>query len=287
MFNIRKSKGNIVTKSVTPSTNTGRQLAATLLENVKLKAALEQVQSPDVVQLPAKQKLAQNAPASTAEVQKQLEQTRIQGHASVLTELDRKAKASQEGYSPSSRFVIRDNNKPFLAMGCPNTKVQQQIGEDNLKLMAAGKRPYVNYEDWVSASGDNSYDIIGSPDVRWEKYTEPVLASATVPVFIARHQYYLMYENDKCFFLAGAMKLPSILRRSASENVSGLTVDNSSILMSVSNATRYRDMSKPEYSDIVASQPCIADLFRVYIQWDNLDKVLMDVSKATTVWSKD
>jgi hypothetical protein len=46
MFHIKKKDNTIVTKSVTPSATTGRQLAKTLLENMNLKAQLEQVESP-------------------------------------------------------------------------------------------------------------------------------------------------------------------------------------------------------------------------------------------------
>lgn len=49
MFNIKKKDNTIVTKSVTPSTSTGRQLAKVMLDNVKLQSQLEQVKSPDTI----------------------------------------------------------------------------------------------------------------------------------------------------------------------------------------------------------------------------------------------
>ena len=280
MFNIRKSNGNIITKAITPSAKTGRQLAASLLENIKLQSQLEQSNSPDAVQSPVVQ-----SPISVSQkvdLQKHLEQARITGHASKLIELDRKAKASQEGYSASSRFSIRNCKVGLGALNCPNQKIYDQIVEDNTKLMAHGKAPFTSYESWVQASENES--VGSNPEVTWKKFQDPVLASSTVPVYISSQDYFLMYEQDQCYFLTGKMAVPSILKRSASECVSGQTVDNSSILMS-KGVGKYRDMTKAEYDDIVSSQPPISDLMRVYIPFVNESKVLLDVSKAKTIWS--
>ena len=281
MFNIRKVKDTIVSKSVIPTSTTARMNAKLLADNFKLKEVLEtltkeQAQSP-VVQSPV-------SVSQKVDLQKRMEINRIEGHAAKLVELDKKATESQVGYNPNSRFVIRDNNRPILATGCPNSKVQDLITQENVVLMAHGRKPYLNYTEWTDV-GDSSN--LGSPDVTWKKIEDPVLASSTVPVYISAQDYFLMFENDTCFFLTGKMAQPSILKRSTSECVSGQTFNQSSILISCSNAIKYRNMSKSEYNDIVSSQPSIADLFRVYCQWDNRDKVLMDTSKATTIWSKD
>jgi hypothetical protein len=285
MFNIRKSKGTIVTKSVLPSAKTGRQLASSLLENVNLQEQLESLlkEQPSVGS-PITPEMVKS-PATVQARKVDSSQARIEGRASVLTELDRKAKESQVGYDRNSRFVVRNNLKPVLATGCPSEKMQNLISEQNTARMTAGIQPFFSYDEWTDAGDGDS--LLPNSNAKFEKYVEPVLAAATVPVFIARHQYYLMFEADRCYFLAGEMKYPSILRRSASENISGQTQDNSSILMSVSNATKYRNMTRPEYNDVVASPPSLADLFRVFIQWDNTDKLLMDTSKAVTVWSKN
>src|ERR1035437_1146381 len=97
MFNIRRSKGNIITKSVTPSLTTGRQLAASILQNIKLKAELESsdvlVQSPvegTVPSLPVVQtrKAGSNLPTPKVDLQKHLEQNRIEGRIANMTALD-------------------------------------------------------------------------------------------------------------------------------------------------------------------------------------------------------
>src|ERR1035441_330072 len=253
MFNIRKVKDTIVSKSVIPTSTTARMNAKLLADNFKLKEdtsklkeLLEtlQAQSPDVaVQSPvAVQPLT---------VEKKMEQTRIQARVSTMTLLDEKARKSQEGYSTSSRFLIRNCKVGLGALNCPNQKIYDQIVEDNTKLMAHGKAPFTSYESWVQASENES--VGSNPEVNWKKFQDPVLASSTVPVYISSQDYFLRSEQDQCYFLTGKMAVPSILKRSASECVSGQTVDNSSILMSKGVGT-YRNMSKSEYNDIVASQ---------------------------------
>ena len=287
MFSIKKKNDKVViTKSTIPtSPSTGRLLAKSLLDNIKLQSELEQVKcesqtplvgspiTPDVVR-------AHTQPQT---IETQMEQTRIMARVSTMNDLDKKAKLSQEGYNPNSRFMIRNNNVPLSPTGAPNQKVMDQITEENVVLMAHGKKPFLTYTEWTDV-GDSSN--LGNPDVQWKKYEEPVLASPSIPVYIAAQNYFLMWDADKCYFLVANMAVPSILKRSASENISGLTVDNSSILMS-KGVGKYRDMSRAEYNDIVANQPPLADLFRVYIQFCNNDKVLMDTSKATTIWSKE
>jgi hypothetical protein len=288
MFNIRKSKGTIVTKSVLPSAKTGRQLASSLLENVKLQEQLEALSkeqplvgspiTPDMVKTSVG-----SEPTKAVQPRKvDLAQTRIESRASVMSELDRKAKESQVDYSPTSRFIIRDNLKPLLATGCPDSKIQNQIADENTKLMAHGKKPFTTYESWVDA-GDS---LIGSPEVTWNKYVEPVLAVSTAPAFIVRHEYYVLYENGVCYYLSGDMALPSILKRSSSENISAQTQHNESVLVSKS-AVKHRDLTKAEYDSVVASQPSKDDLFKLYVQFCNDAKVRMDVSKAVPAWSKD
>jgi hypothetical protein len=196
--------------------------------------------------------------------------------------LEAKAKASQVGYNANSRFVIRDNNNPIIPTGCPNIKTANRIADENIVLMNRGKQPFLTYASWVEA-GDGLQD---TPNVAWRKYEEPAKAVSTIPAFIVRHGYYIMYENGVAYYLSGEMKSPSILRRLASENVSGQVVNNESIVMSKGNG-KYANLTKQEYDSIVASQPSKADLFKLCIQFCNESKVLMDCSKATPVWSKE
>jgi hypothetical protein len=282
VFNIRKVKDTIVSKSVIPTSTTARQNAKLLADNFKLHKQIESLsQEQPLVGSPITPDMVR-AHVQPQTIEKQMEETRIQARVSTMTELDRKATESQADYNPNSRFVVRNNFKPVLPLNCPNQKVQDQIAQENVVLMAHGKRPYLNYTEWTDVGDTTSQ---GSPDVQWKKYEEPILASSTVPVYISAQDYFLMYENDTCFFLTGKMAMPSILKRSSSECVSGQTSDQSSILISCANATKYRNMSKSEYNDVVASQPSLPDLFRVYVQFCNEEKILMDTSKATTIWS--
>jgi hypothetical protein len=244
----------------------------------KLKELLETLQSnsPDVVQSPV-------SISQKVDLQKHLEQARITGHAAKLVELDKKATESQVGYNPNSRFVIRDNHRPVLATGCPSAKIQKQISDESVLRMAHGGKAYLSFQEWTDV-GDSSN--VGNPDITFQKYVEPVLASSTVPVYISKGDYYLMYQDSTCFFLTGNSQMPSVLRRSASECISGQTVDNSSILMS-KGVGKYRDMTKTEYQSILDSQPSQAALLRIWIPFCNNDSILMDTSKATTIWSKE
>ena len=282
MFSIKKKNDKVViTKSTIPtSPSTGRLLAKSLLDNIKLQSELEQVKSESQTPLVGSP-ITPDMVKSHVTVEKQMEQTRIQARVRTMNSLDVKAKLSQEGYNPNSRFMIRNNNVPLSPTGAPNQKVMDQITEENVVLMSHGKKPYLTYTEWTDVGDSSNLD---SPGAEFRKFVEPVLASSTVPVYISAQDYFLMYENDICYFLTGKMAVPSILKRSSSECVSGQTSDASSILMSKGVGT-YRNMSKSEYNDIVASQPSVADLFRVYIQFCNNDAILMDVSKATTVWS--
>ena len=283
MFNIRKSNGNIITKAITPSAKTGRQLAASLLENIKLQSQLEQSNSPDAVQSPVVQ-----SPISVSQkvdLQKHLEQARITGHASKLIELDRKAKASQEGYSASSRFSIRNCKVGLGALNCPNQKTYDQILDDNTKLMSHGLKPYLTYESWVQASENES---VGSKDVTWNKFVPPVLSGlSTAPAFIVKHSYYILYEAGVCYYLSSGMSVPSILKRASSENTSAAEVDNSSMLISCAHGTTWRNLTRQEYDSIVLNQPSQADLFKLFIQFVNEAGLQFDVSKAVPAWSSN
>jgi hypothetical protein len=276
MFGIKRQHGKVViTKSIPTSTNTGRQLASTLLENIKLKSELEKVSVPS----------NEWTPATKADIASdERVRAKVNEIMSGTSALEAKAKASQAEYNANSRFIIRDNNNPLLPTGCPNIKTANRIAEENIVLMNRGKQPFLTYQSWVDA-GDSLQD---TPNVAWRKYEAPApKAVGTVPSFIVKHGYFLLYDNGICYYLSGEMKSPSILRRLASENVSGQVQHNEPILMSVSNGVKYRNVSQAEYNSLVTDTPCKADLFKVYIQFVNEAKVLMDTSKATPIWSKE
>src|ERR1017187_4619616 len=100
MFNIRKVKETIVSKSVIPTSTTARMNAKLLADNFKLKEdtsklkeLLETLQanSPDAVRPPV-------AVQSRKVDLQAMEQTRIQARVSTMNSLDVKAKESQANY---------------------------------------------------------------------------------------------------------------------------------------------------------------------------------------------
>jgi hypothetical protein len=280
MFSIKKQHGKVViSKSVIPGANTGRQLAKSLLDNIKLRSALEQVKSEPEM------------PLVSSPITDTARDARIKAKVRAIIDgtpakqsLDDMARESQIGYDKDSRFIIRNNNVPLLPTGCPNARIQKQIGDENVVRMANRMRAYTTYESWVNDNGDVQGN---TADFTWQKYEEPApKASSTAPAFIVKYGYYLLYDAGVCYYLSGNMVQPSVLKRLASEELSGETQNNSSILMSVSKG-KYRNVSQSEYNSLITDTPSKEDLFKVFVQWDNVQKVLLDTSRAVPVWSKE
>jgi hypothetical protein len=110
MFGIKRQNGKVViTKSTIPTSTTGRQLASTLLENIKLKSQLsemEQVQSPDVVQLP-------DTTAMDARIKEKVAATMAESDVRVATMI----KAEKDS-APAPKVKGSNQNLPNLQAAC-------------------------------------------------------------------------------------------------------------------------------------------------------------------------
>ena len=200
----------------------------------------------------------------------------------VKEDLDLIARDSQRGYVVKGTFTSW-NHKTILPTGCPDKRIQNEIGVVNTARMERHEKPYLSYSDWYVNDPliptPNDYGFEPTP------YESPKsLAVATAPVLISKYSYYVAWHNNQAYYLADG-SVPTILKKMSDEDTDGrITCSQKQITQYSSHGSR--DLTKAEFDNIVASSPSPESLFSVYNQFAAPD-IRFNVALASVVFAED
>lgn len=327
MFNIRRKGNALITKSVTPATSTGRQLAKVLLDNIQLKAELEKIQGivgmggnsvardfnpnepipaePPIIpgvaggikkalETPPKK----DKPLEPFKVIGTAETQRIESRAAKIKELDAKAIASQLSYKEDTRgFVYHTSNTLILPTGSPSERMQQLVGEENKRRIAAHQKPFLTYDEWeqadkTQATGTQSQYI--TIDHTSNVTINPRL-SKVAPSYVVSKKYYVLRDNGVTYIMnngdgnndsdGDSQVVDNRIHILGKQLIEGQPAsgDGSSVIFS-DMLHPVQNLTEAEHADILKAKPSYADLVSVYCLAMNTDNVEMNFAAATKIW---
>jgi len=110
--------------------------------------------------------------------------------------------------------------------------------------------------------------------------------SNVAPHYFAKWDYYLMNDNGKVYFQQGNMSLPTILiKKSSKADTSAQSASNQNTVINNLVGEKETHLTTAEYNELVKANVSQQNLFKVYRQLANKEKVKMNVNIATPVWS--
>ena len=293
---MKKKNETIISTSIVP-TSTARQLATVLLENIKLKAALvAKDYNPSEGPIPNSKPAGPKSIADTIretenkkgsypqQIEKNIERSRIEGHANKLQELDANAIESQKSYRIENGFTLRTPNVIVLPTGCPSERIQATIGEVNTRRMDEGKTPFLTYNDYNNPPTQTTlgdYTWINAADLKAAK------VSKSVPTYVVSQKYYVLRDNGTTFIYNNAtsdVSSGSQVYRLMKQVGQSPATDNAHRVIVNDFYNPPVNLSDTEYNDIIKAKPSYNDLLNVYILCPNVDDLEMDFGKSIKVW---
>jgi hypothetical protein len=306
MFNIKKIKDMIVTKTVTPST----MLAKVMAENIQLKQSLDSVYkefdgSPIPLNKPSngnkdiKETITQiESDRNTPDKQliakaKEIADDRKANVSADdrLMELDAKAVESQKAYRDNGNSFFVTANTIILPTGCSDRTLQKMIGRINNSRMNDGKKPYLTYKEY-EAEQDKVQGV--NPNSRYITidHTSTIginpKASKVAPQYIVSQKYYLMRESGVTFIYDNT-KQPSdrkvlrLMKQPITDTPYNISGNGNSIIYS-DPVNPLSNLSDSEHNQLIASKVSLKDLYQVYVNAENINNIQMNFAIAVNVF---